>query len=44
MQLLVARGYDGYCIVEQDPSEEADVTPETLARRNLDALLLMLGG
>ncbi len=44
MRLLVARGYDGYCIVEQDPSEEADVTPEALARRNLDTLLPMLGG
>ena len=44
MQMLVARGYDGYCVVEQDPSEDANLTPDILARRNLDALLPMLGG
>lgn len=44
MGLLVRRGYDGYCIIEQDPSDDARVTPEVLARRNLDFLLPMLGG
>ena len=41
---LVARGYDGYCIVEQDPSEDASLTPEVLARSNLDFLTSMMAG
>jgi inosose dehydratase len=44
MRLLVARGYDGYCIVEQDPSDHDKVPPEALARHNLNYLLQMLGG
>ena len=44
MRKLVARGYDGYCIVEQDPSEDATLTPEALARSNLDFLASMMAG
>ena len=44
MRLLVRRGYDGYVIVEQDPPAQAQVTPDTLARRNLQFLLPMMGG
>ena len=44
MRLLVQRGFDGYCIVEQDPSADVQVTPDVLARRNLDFLLPMMGG
>ena len=44
MRKLVARGFDGYCIVEQDPPNDAALTPEALARRNLAFLAPWVGG
>ncbi len=44
MRFLVQRRYDSYCIVEQDPPAEAQATPDSLARQNLDFLLPLIGG
>ena len=44
MRKLVARGYEGFCIVEQDPPHDAVLTPEALARRNLEFLAPWVGG
>lgn len=38
MRKLVDRRYDGYAIVEQDPAEDAALSPDALARSNLDYL------
>jgi sugar phosphate isomerase/epimerase len=43
MHRLVHRGYDGPVIVEQDPSDDARVTPEVLARQNLQFLQPLIG-
>ncbi len=44
LRKLDARGYDGFCIVEQDPSDDAAETPEALARSNLDFLTAVRKG
>lgn len=43
MRLLIARRYDGYTIVEQDPAEDAALSPDALARSNLDYLTAITG-
>jgi inosose dehydratase len=43
MRLLVQRGFDGYCIVEQDPPADPQVTPDVLARENLHFLQPLMG-
>lgn len=42
IHFLKTKGYEGYCIVEQDPAEGAAMTPETLARNNLAYLSALL--
>jgi inosose dehydratase len=44
MRLLVGRGFEGYCIIEQDPPADPQVTPDVLARDNLHFLLPLMGG
>jgi inosose dehydratase len=44
MRLLMQRGYDGYCIIEQDPPADPQITPDVLARQNLNFLLPLMGG
>ena len=44
MRLLVRRVFDGYCIVEQDPPADPQVTPDVLSRDNLRFLLPLMGG
>ncbi len=39
IRMLTLRRYDGYAIVEQDPAEDAALSPEALARSNLDYLM-----
>ena len=42
IHFLKTKGYEGYCIVEQDPAEGAAMTPEILARNNLAYLSALL--
>lgn len=43
MTKLVTKGYDGFCIVEQDPADNAPLSPEALARINLNYLTGVTG-
>jgi inosose dehydratase len=38
MRMLVARGFDGPVVVEQDVAAHATENPQELARRNLEYL------
>ncbi len=42
LRRLVARGFDGPCIVEQDPAKDAAMAPEALAAHNLSYLTSIL--
>lgn len=43
MRRLVERGYDGFVIVEQDPSQDGLTDPDALARSNLVFLQSVMG-
>lgn len=43
MRRLVERGYDGFVIVEQDPSQDGQTDPDALARSNLVFLQSVMG-